>query len=116
MRTIDVIGLVSYVGIVLNLIAIAFQMFKSVRVQLRNKILLWIFVLTAWAVLSLASVVGLLFYNRFEFLAQGETTPQWISDTSVMLWLSLFLALTGISYLYYSENTKKYIPLGKGDD
>lgn len=116
MRLIDLIGLISYAGIVVNLVFIAFNLNRSMGVQIRNNVLLYIVVFVISSTISLCGAVALFFYNRIEFIAQGKVTPIWVTDTSVYFWAWFFLSLTGISWLYLSKNTRRYFKIRKGKE
>lgn len=111
MRITDWVALISYPGIIVNLLVISYHILGSFHVQLRNRILLWIVVFTAEAVLALGGAITLFFYNRIMYVAVGLQTPLWVSDASAIFWAFLFQSLTCISYLYLSKNTKRYINL-----
>lgn len=113
MRTIDIFGLAAYLGIVINMVFIAYNLNKSVQLQIKHRILLWNVLFTSNVVTSSIGAIGLFFYNRLVYISQGEQTPLWVTDASVYFWIWLCLSLTGISYLYGSRNMRKYIPLGK---
>lgn len=111
MRITDLIGYISYGGIIINLLVISFHLNRSFGVQIRHRILLWIVVLTSASAFTLCGAIMLFFYNRIHYVSNGLPTPQWVSDTSVYFWLSFFLSLSGISFLLLTRRTKSYINL-----
>lgn len=116
MRITDLIAIIAFPGIALNAIYIAYQIIGSFRAQVKHRIILRIVPPVSAAVLFLGSAVGLLFYNRLAYTTQGLATPQWVTDTISYLWFGLFLSLTGITWLYATNSTQKFIPIGKRKD
>lgn len=116
MQITDLLALISYPGIIINVVFLAFQFSASFVVQIRSRILLWSTVFAFIAIVSVGAGFSLQFYSRLYYIINGITSPSPISTPLSIVWFVLFLALTGLSLLYGTKKDQRYIRLGKRKD
>lgn len=113
MQITDLLALISYPGIIVNVIFLAYQFSASFVVQIRARILLWSTALAFIAILTVGSIVSFQFYGRLYYVVNGMQNPSPVSTPVSISWFVLFLTLTGLSLLYGLKKDQRFIRLGK---